>query len=188
MFEILSPMHKTINPEADNPEAVLTDLEKSFKNANGRDLAEAYDLCKRYKLSKDPKDMEKKMSQAWDCYFKVYKKTQASISQLNTVRLEDSSPILLNKARDMDLAVPGTYDPGQPVIKIHSIKPSVGIIKSKQRPRKLSMMGSDGKTYTFLLKGNEDLRQVGHRMLCCYIVVSVLLLGQQPTFYNYLNV
>jgi hypothetical protein len=33
------------------------------------------------------------------------------------------------------------------------------VIESKQRPRKLSMRGSDGVEYSFLLKGKEDLRQ-----------------------------
>ena len=37
--------------------------------------------------------------------------------------------------------------------------PYLQVIASKQRPRKMSMTGSDGITYQFLLKGHEDLRQ-----------------------------
>ena len=37
--------------------------------------------------------------------------------------------------------------------------PYFQVIASKQRPRKMSMTGSDGVTYQFLLKGHEDLRQ-----------------------------
>eukprot|EP00955_Chlamydomonas_euryale_P023401 247166-Chlamydomonas_euryale.AAC.1 len=33
------------------------------------------------------------------------------------------------------------------------------VISSKQRPRKLTICGSDGAEYMFLLKGHEDLRQ-----------------------------
>ena len=33
------------------------------------------------------------------------------------------------------------------------------IIKSKQRPRKITIRGDDGRDYVFLLKGHEDLRQ-----------------------------
>ena len=33
------------------------------------------------------------------------------------------------------------------------------MINSKQRPRKLTIYGSDGREYQFLLKGHEDLRQ-----------------------------
>jgi hypothetical protein len=41
------------------------------------------------------------------------------------------------------------------------------VITSKQRPRKLCICGSNGRTYMFLLKGHEDLRQVP--ILCTYI-------------------
>ena len=188
MFEILSPMHKLVNPELSNPEAVnnLTDLEKSFKNVNGSDLAEAYDWCKQYNKCKDSK-AEEYIRQAWDCYFKVYKRIGISINSMNTVRLEDASPILLHQARNMELVVPGTYDPGQPIIKIHSINPSVGVIKSKIRPRKLSMIGSNGKTYTFLLKGNEDLRQ-DERAMQLFGLVNSLLAHSQKTAQQNLSI
>lgn len=42
---------------------------------------------------------------------------------------------------------------------IASFAPQLGIITSKQRPRKLTIHGSDGVEYAFLLKGHEDLRQ-----------------------------
>lgn len=45
--------------------------------------------------------------------------------------------------RDLELAVPGTYDPNQPIIRIQSIAPSLQVITSKQRPRKLTLMGKD---------------------------------------------
>lgn len=50
------------------------------------------------------------------------------------------SPKLL-MCRDLELAVPGTYDPNQPIIRIQSIAPSLQVITSKQRPRKLTIMG-----------------------------------------------
>ena len=34
------------------------------------------------------------------------------------------------------------------------------MLQSKQRPRKIVIFGNDGNKYDFLLKGNEDLRQV----------------------------
>lgn len=51
--------------------------------------------------------------------------------------------------RDLELAVPGTYDPNQPIIRIQSIAPSLQVITSKQRPRKLTIMGKiRGKLHT----------------------------------------
>lgn len=45
------------------------------------------------------------------------------------------------------------------VVTIASFAPQFVVITSKQRPRKLTIHGSDGEDYTFLLKGHEDLRQ-----------------------------
>ena len=42
---------------------------------------------------------------------------------------------------------------------IASFAPQLLVITSKQRPRKLTIHGSDGEDYAFLLKGHEDLRQ-----------------------------
>lgn len=62
----------------------------------------------------------------------------------------------------LELAVPGTYLIGEPVVTIAAFAPQLHVITSKQRPRKLTIHGSDGAEYMFLLKGHEDLRQVGH--------------------------
>ena len=45
---------------------------------------------------------------------------------------------------------------------------------SKQRPRRLSVMGSDGREYVFLLKGHEDLRQ-DERVMQLFGLVNTLL-------------
>ena len=49
------------------------------------------------------------------------------------------SPKLLD-ARDMELAVPGTYDTKE-VVGIQRVNSSLQVITSKQRPRKLSIYG-----------------------------------------------
>lgn len=61
-------------------------------------------------------------------------------AQLTSLELQYVSPKLL-MCRDLELAVPGTYDPNQPIIRIQSIAPSLQVITSKQRPRKLTIMG-----------------------------------------------
>lgn len=43
--------------------------------------------------------------------------------------------------RDLELAVPGTYDPGHPVVKIAEVQGQVQVITSKQRPRKICIKG-----------------------------------------------
>jgi FKBP12-rapamycin complex-associated protein len=57
--------------------------------------------------------------------------------------------------RDLDIAVPGTYQSGKPVIGIQRVLQTFTVITSKQRPRKFSMKGMDGKEYTYCLKGES---------------------------------
>ena len=61
-------------------------------------------------------------------------------TQLTSLELQYVSPKLL-MCRDLELAVPGTYDPNQAIIRIQSIAASLQVITSKQRPRKLTIMG-----------------------------------------------
>lgn len=50
------------------------------------------------------------------------------------------SPKLLI-CRDLELAVPGTYEPGDSITQIKQISTTLNVITSKQRPRKLSITG-----------------------------------------------
>ena len=60
--------------------------------------------------------------------------------QLTSLELQYVSPKLL-VCRDLELAVPGTYDPNQSIIRIQKAQSSLQVITSKQRPRKLSIFG-----------------------------------------------
>ncbi|KAG9130436.1 hypothetical protein Leryth_004338 [Lithospermum erythrorhizon] len=44
------------------------------------------------------------------------------------------------------------------IVSISSIYEQVTILSTKTKPKKIIMLGSDGRTYTYLLKGREDLR------------------------------
>ena len=75
----------------------------------------------------------------------------------------------------MDVAVPGTYSAFEKEqVCIVRIIPEIQIIKSKQRPRKLRIQGSDGHDYVFLLKGHEDLRQ-DERVMQLFGLVNTIL-------------
>ena len=74
----------------------------------------------------------------------------------------------------MELAVPGTYIAGEPLVTIAAFAPTLQVISSKQRPRKLTIHGGDGAEYMFLLKGHEDLRQDERVMQLFGLVNSML--------------
>lgn len=62
--------------------------------------------------------------------------------------------------------------PDAPLVTIEYFVPQLIVITSKQRPRKLTIHGSDGNDYAFLLKGHEDLRQDERVMqVCIYMTI-----------------
>lgn len=103
-------------------------------------------------------DADAALNQAWDLYYTVFRRVNKQLPQLTTLELRYVSPALLN-ARSLELAVPGTYRVDGSAARIARFSPSVHVITSKQRPRRLAMRGEDGREYGFLLKGHEDLRQ-----------------------------
>jgi serine/threonine-protein kinase mTOR len=105
---------------------------------------------------------------------------------LKHLDLDNVSPRLL-KCHDLELAVPGTYRAGREVIRINSIEGHIGVIASKQRPRKLVMNGSDGKGHLFLLKGHEDLRQ-DERVMQLFGLVNALLQNDPETHKRHLAI
>jgi len=80
----------------------------------------------------------------------------------------------------------GTYKSGEPIVMISSFVPTVNVITSKQRPRKLTIKGGDGKDYQFLLKGHEDLRQ-DERVMQLFGLVNTLLETDPETFKRHLR-
>uniref|UniRef100_A0A915Q5B5 Serine/threonine-protein kinase TOR n=1 Tax=Setaria digitata TaxID=48799 RepID=A0A915Q5B5_9BILA len=189
MFELLDPLHEMIERGA------TTLKEQSFKQTYENELKEAWNACRCYLRSQNAKEL----NQAWDLYYIVFRKISSQLRQLTSLDLNYVSPRLmltekpkavcyekymleqrLVKARDLELAVPGTYDPNAPLVTISSINNTLQVINSKQRPRKVIMKGSDGKDYIFLLKGHEDPRQ-DERVMQLFGLVNTLLLHQGDT-------
>ena len=80
------------------------------------------------------------------------------LPRMTSLELETVAPAL-DAARNLDLSIPGQYRPGDEVVGISHVEDTMSVIMSKQRPRKCTMVGSNGRKYPYLLKGHEDLRQ-----------------------------
>jgi serine/threonine-protein kinase mTOR len=76
---------------------------------------------------------------------------------------------------------------GNPSKHVTSTCRPVQVINSKQRPRKLTLYGSDGAEYQFLLKGHEDLRQ-DERVMQLFGLVNNLLAGNRNTVERNLSI
>jgi phosphatidylinositol kinase/protein kinase (PI-3 family) len=167
MLATLAPLHKSLEAGAETPS------EASFQSAFGRELGEAHEWCKKYMLSRNDADINR----AWDLYYHVFRRINKQLPAMTTLELKNVSPLLLS-SRQMDLAVPGTYRAGKPLVRIHNFSPILKVITSKQRPRKLNVVGGDGLDYNFLLKGHEDLRQ-DERVMQLFELVNSLLRKQR---------
>ena len=176
MLETLEPLHDMLRKGAE------TLREISFIQSFGRDLAEARDWCEAYKSTQEIGDL----NQAWDLYYGVFKRIARQLPQLMSLELQYVSPAL-KFAHDLDLAVPGTYQSGKPIVRIHSFDPVSTVIQSKQRPRKLSLRGTDGNKYEYLIKGHEDIRQ-DERVMQLFGLVNTLLATDPECLKRHLNI
>lgn len=176
MFETLEPLHQMLQK---GPETMR---EQAFANAFGRELTDAYEWVLNFRRTKDITNL----NQAWDIYYNVFRRVSKQVQLLASLELQYVSPDL-EHAQDLELAVPGTYQAGKPVIRIIKFDPTFSIISSKQRPRKLSCRGSDGKDYQYALKGHEDIRQ-DNLVMQLFGLVNTLLVNDPECFKRHLDI
>ncbi|TPX76526.1 hypothetical protein CcCBS67573_g02191 [Chytriomyces confervae] len=176
MFATLEPLHLMLER---GPETLR---EISFNQAFGRDLQDALDWCKKFKRTKNMNDL----NPAWDLYYHVFRRINKQLPHLTTLELQYVSPKLL-AAKNLELAIPGTYKSGEEIVTIESFAPILTVITSKQRPRRLSIKGDNGAEFQFLLKGHEDLRQ-DERVMQLFGLVNTLLSKDSETFKRHLTI
>jgi tetratricopeptide (TPR) repeat protein len=176
MLETLAPVHELLE------RGPTTLHEASFCQSFGNELLEAGECLKRYvrlmnETGKEiprsgaapvanPRKQRSQMSQedlclvqAWDLYYAVFKRITADLPQEMKLDLPQVSPSLVS-CTDMNLAVPGSYTVNGSAVRIQKFGHVVHIIRSKQRPRKIRIIGEDGNEYVFLLKVNEDISMI----------------------------
>ncbi|KAG0688350.1 phosphatidylinositol kinase- protein kinase tor1 [Pichia californica] len=168
MFSILDPLNELIHK---GPHTIR---EISFTNAFGKDLSDAHGWLHQFKRTKD------------HGIYTVFRKISKQLPLLQNLDLQHCSPLLLH-AHDLELAVPGTYETGKEIIRIMKFDPIFMVITSKQRPRKLHINGSDGKTYTFVLKAHEDIRQ-DSLVMQLFGLVNTLLANDPECFKRHVDI
>ncbi|KAJ7093820.1 phosphatidylinositol 3-kinase [Mycena belliarum] len=176
MLAVLEPLHEMLDA---GPQTVR---ETSFNQVFGTELRHAREACRRYRQFGETRELDN----AWGIYFAVFQKIEKQLPQLTALDLQYVSPELLN-VRNLDLAVPGTYQSGREVIYISTFAPRLTVVSSKQRPRRMNMKGSDGRDYYYLLKGHEDLRQ-DERVMQLFSLVNTLLSADTDSFKRQLHI
>ncbi|KAL3924907.1 MAG: hypothetical protein SGILL_000756 [Bacillariaceae sp.] len=198
MLDLLIPLHERLDEGAE------TRRESEFIEAFGADLAQANQHLKDYvniaekagerlpsggdsssapavsgRTARQNEEAETCMNKAWDIYYTVFRRINKQLPALTRLELSDCSPAL-SKARGLELGIPGSYRVDGTFVKIEKFVQNVQVITSKQRPRKITLQGSDGKNYVFLLKGHEDLRQ-DERVMQLFGLVNALLERDRQT-------
>ncbi|KAJ7086196.1 atypical/PIKK/FRAP protein kinase [Mycena epipterygia] len=176
MLAVLEPLHEMLEA---GPQTVR---ETSFNQVFGTELRHAREACRRYRQFGETRELDN----AWGIYFAVFQKIEKQLPQLTALDLQYVSPELLN-VRNLDLAVPGTYQSGREVIYIANFAPRLTVVSSKQRPRRMALKGSDGRDYQYLLKGHEDLRQ-DERVMQLFSLVNTLLSVDTNSFKRQLHI
>jgi serine/threonine-protein kinase mTOR len=176
MFAVFEPLHEALEK---GPETLR---ETSFHQANFRELHEARNWGRKYQETGEVGDL----NQAWDLYYKVMKTLRKQITNTMSLELQYVSPKLL-EAHDLEIAVPGTYQPGKPIVTINTFVPTITVINSKRRPRKVTILGSDGRDHVYVLKGHEDIRQ-DERVMQLFGLVNKLLSTDAECFKRHLNI
>ena len=141
-----------------------TPSERMFALEYGPLLLQARNLLEKHRAG----DMYNLyLMEAWKIYYEVFQRlhdTNASTSQLN---LESVSPALYG-VQNCCVGIPERDS------RIHSFSSVVEILPSKQKPRVVNIIGTDGYVYKYLLKGNEDLKQ-DERVMQLFKLVNSLV-------------
>ncbi|GMH78184.1 hypothetical protein TL16_g07704 [Triparma laevis f. inornata] len=172
MFSILTDLHAELDKATSMQETKFgfsSVRNISFLHCYGSDLEQANEWLLSFKKSRRMGDIH----QAWALYYQIFRRITKQLNQLEKIELQHVSPLLLN-AKGLKLAVPGTYRAHAPIVQIEAFSNSMDVIVSKQRPRKMTIQGSDGVDYPFLLKGHEDLRQ-DERVMQLFGLINALL-------------
>ena len=193
LINILEPIHKLMNEQPDNL------YEIHFNQCFYHSLKTAENYLKKY--IKRPKDSYIKF--AWEQYQTVYNEIKVKYKTMSTISLKYISP-LLSEIPENIIGLPGYYflnklnkerkqliigkikenntfeNEDQPVY-IKRIDKYLYVFDTKQKPRKISLIGSDDKEYKFLLKSNEDLRQDERIIQVFSFVNSMLSLDKEAS-------
>lgn len=156
--------------EANNLVAMENTLNKLFEitrfNSSPSEIGFFHDHGYLLIQAKEALDLFNKFQQQiflnklWTVLFELHSILETRKNDMSNIYLESVSPALL-AFKNSQIFIPGTDKKKLPEqrIRIQSIKSELSILSSKRRPKKLNIIGINGKIYPFLLKGNEDLRQ-----------------------------
>ncbi|KAG5494169.1 hypothetical protein JKF63_02004 [Porcisia hertigi] len=174
MVRTLLPIHDTLTRV---PETIV---ESEFLSKYSRRLAEARDWMRSYSSTRNMGDIQS----AWKLYHSVYCDIDNQIKSSNTLQLQFCSPKLF-EARNLSIGIPDArLVREESVAKVNRFEKDLIVIASKQRPKRIAIRTTEGKSQKFLLKGREDLR-LDERVMQLFSLVNILMQSDSRTSKNF---
>lgn len=146
-IERLRDITTTSQPETNN--------ERQFQRSYGRQIDDCLMALRAPFVPNSPLD-------AWQLFRQLYATLQRRSHgrTAHPLQMADISPVLA-QLRDTAIQMPGVRGGDAAAAGgcccIRSVNNMVRILPSKTKPKKLAFHGSDGRRYTYLFKGMEDL-------------------------------
>lgn len=165
-------MRAILNPLIDDLSYPQTDDDRAFAKDYGQIIKSLAVDFRNY--MKNP--IKENLERLWKICRELFNILKNDIEQTTFVDVPSLSPDLANVS-NLDIAVPGTYLIGRPLVTIRLVGRSMEILRSKQHPKRLCVKGSDGVEYWFLLKGHEDLR-LDQRAMQIFDLLNALFSNQ----------
>ncbi|KAL0871573.1 hypothetical protein ABMA27_004106 [Loxostege sticticalis] len=143
---VLEQLHHIISAKPETPH------ETSFQN-KFQDVIK--DVIDKLKNPSNPEKPQESWAPLKQLQIKLQQKVNKRTSYI--LKMSDISPVLA-EMKNTVITMPGLHTNQRTVrITIKSVENNVAILPTKTRPKKLIFYGSDGKPYTYLFKGLEDL-------------------------------
>ena len=158
MLRKLSSIHAQMSRGPETPQ------ERSFVQKYGEELETAWKWVRKYIDTHEVFYLER----GWGIYYHVFQKLHQQVGAIKQAVLSNVSPNL-NKLHDTCLLVPSQGD-----VYMHSFLSNIEVVSSKQKPRIIQIVGSDGRTYKYLLKANEDLKQ-DERVMQLFSLINTVI-------------
>jgi hypothetical protein len=170
MLEAVLPAHEKLKKA---PETIV---EVQFYTKFHRPLEEARHWVRSFSLTGKTADLHS----AWQIYHSIYKQIDEQLKSGSILSMQYCSPRLW-EAKNLALAIPDARPKeGKETVRIAAFDSKLTVIASKQRPKRIAFLGTDGAPHKFLLKGHEDLR-LDERVMQLFKLVNTLLLSNART-------
>ncbi|KAI9321568.1 hypothetical protein BX666DRAFT_2023684 [Dichotomocladium elegans] len=173
---VISAIDKLLN------NTIMSDSPKSpheqwFTKAFGTAIKQAFVLLQ------NPNSMAT-YRKGWDMFIQINRELVIETHKVRVLELQNISPYLAS-LRSTQMCVPGVSNDEESCV-IESFDSSVVILPTKTKPKKLDLHGSDGRKYSYLFKGLEDLH-LDERVMQLLNTVNGLLIEDKAAAARFLK-